>query len=61
MIAIAASEFHSLALRKDGSVVAWGCDTSTDNGECDVPASAKRGVRAISAGDYHSLALKLGG
>jgi alpha-tubulin suppressor-like RCC1 family protein len=56
--AIAASEYHDLALGKDGRVVAWGCDGDSDLGQCDVPASARRGVSAIAVGDYHSLALK---
>ena len=61
MTAIAAGFAHSLALLKDGRVVAWGCDDSehsNDAGQCRVPASARNGVIAIAAGDRHSLALK---
>jgi alpha-tubulin suppressor-like RCC1 family protein len=54
--AIAAGYFHSLALKQDGSVLAWGCDGS-DNGQCTVPAEASTGVTAIAAGAFQSLAL----
>ena len=50
--AVAAGERHSLALRSDGSVVAWGADNW---GQIDVPGLPR--VRAIAAGDWHSLAL----
>ena len=56
-IAIAAGDWHSLALKADGTVVAWGDDSS---GQCDVPG-ALTGVGAIAAGGYHSLALKANG
>ena len=63
MTAIAAGFYHSLALKKDGSVIAWGCGpndfvTYTDFGQCTIPAAAASGVTAIAAGYYHSLALK---
>jgi alpha-tubulin suppressor-like RCC1 family protein len=51
------SSDYNLALKKDGSVIAWGCGRY-DYGQCDVPASARKGVTAIAAGVYHSLALK---
>jgi len=54
--AIAAGSFHSLALKQDGSVIAWGC-VGSDNGQCSVPAEASTGVMAIAAGGYQSLAL----
>jgi hypothetical protein len=58
--AIAAGESHSLALRQDGSVIAWGCGSSgaidRDFGQCSVP-TVLCGVTAISAGVFHSLAL----
>jgi len=58
----AAQASDSLALTKDGSVVAWGCGSPSfvDSGQCRVPASAKHGVTAIAAGNAHSLALKPG-
>jgi len=57
-VAIAAGRYHSMALKSDGSVVAWGRDT---DGQSTVPADAQSGVVAIAAGDYHSLALKSNG
>ncbi len=53
VIAIAAGGWHDLALRSDGSVVAWGYDES---GSTDVPAGLSN-VVAIAAGSAHSLAL----
>ena len=55
--ALAAGGRHSLALKNDGSVFAWG-----DNrlGQTTVPQSLT-GVVAIAAGDLHSLALKADG
>lgn len=53
-IAISTSDYHSLVLRQDGTVVAWG------NNEFDqacVPANLYD-VTAIAAGAYHSLALR---
>jgi len=63
--AVAAGWFHSLALKANGSVVAWGCGVDqygnkTDYGQCDVPAPNTRFV-AIAAGWYESLGLKADG
>ncbi|MBI3044835.1 MAG: fibronectin type III domain-containing protein [Betaproteobacteria bacterium] len=52
--AIAAGGNHSLAVRTDGTVVAWGDNT---NGQTTVPGTAVN-VVAIAAGGSHSLALK---
>ena len=46
MTAIAAGDFHSVALRSDGTVVAWGYNGS---GQTNVPAGLS-GVTAIAAG-----------
>jgi outer membrane protein assembly factor BamB len=51
-VAVAAGSEHSLALRYDGTVAAWGGRASTTN----VPAELNDAV-AIAAGDFHSLAL----
>jgi len=51
---IAAGDFHNLGLKEDGSVAAWGNNSS---GQCNVPAP-NSGFVAITAGEYHSLGLK---
>ena len=55
--AIAATYVHSLALKADGTVEAWGYD---GDGECNVPAGLSN-VVAIAAGGGHCLALKSDG
>ncbi|MDO9035146.1 MAG: hypothetical protein Q7U51_08100 [Methanoregula sp.] len=52
--AISVGYDHVLALRKNGTVVAWGDNTY---GQCDVPDGLAH-VTAISAGYWHNLALK---
>ena len=49
---------HSLGLKADGSIVAWGDNRLT--GQCNVPAP-NSGFIAIAAGGYHSLGLKADG
>src|SRR3954466_15519337 len=44
-----------------GSVIAWGCHRDGKTVECNVPAAAATGVKAISSGLVHSLALRLDG
>ncbi|MFA4985992.1 MAG: chromosome condensation regulator RCC1 [Candidatus Brocadiia bacterium] len=70
VIAIAAGGFHSLALCSDGSVYAWGNNGygQLGNGNtADQPVPeeltyfADKGIIAISAGGYHSLALSSDG
>jgi hypothetical protein len=53
VVAIAAGDYHSLALTYDGRVVAWGFNTS---GQANVPGGLSNLV-AIAAGGEHSLAL----
>ncbi|NIP95250.1 MAG: hypothetical protein GWO24_18110, partial [Akkermansiaceae bacterium] len=55
VVAIAAGWSYSMALKNDGSVVAWGANGF---GQATVPVEARRGVVAIAAGLYHSVALK---
>ena len=55
VVAIAAGYYHSVALKADGSVVAWGDNTE---GQTRVPAGGLGGVVAIAAGNAHTVALK---
>ncbi|MGB9620675.1 MAG: hypothetical protein ACPL7K_09705, partial [Armatimonadota bacterium] len=57
LIATSAGGWHSLGLRADGSIVAWG---SNNYGQCSVP-SPNTGFVAVAAGWYHSLGLKSDG
>jgi alpha-tubulin suppressor-like RCC1 family protein len=73
--AVAAGTFHSLTLKADGTVWAWGDnsygelgDENTDPTNVPVqvhdpsdPTKYLTGVTAIAAGDYYSLALKSDG
>jgi len=54
VVAISAGVNHSLALKNDGTVVAWG---NNYYGQISVPGDLTN-VVAISAGSYHSLALR---
>jgi len=52
VIAIAAGDFYTVALRNDGKLIGWGDDTYQ---EIDAPSTT--GAYAVSAGNYHGLAL----
>ena len=57
VVAIAAGSSHNLALRADGTVVAWG----TDSGGSPTPPSSLSNVVAISSETWHNLALRQNG
>ena len=54
---LAAGGLHALALKNDGTVVAWG---DNEKSQATVPLGLN-GVTAISGGRYHSVALKSDG
>jgi len=58
VVAVAAGDDHSLALKSDGSVEAFGLNSW---GQITVPAGLSSGVVAIAAGQVHSMALKSNG
>jgi alpha-tubulin suppressor-like RCC1 family protein len=58
VVAIATGSDHSLALKADGTVAAWGSSNTT--GQTNVPANLSN-VVAIAAGGSHNLALKADG
>jgi len=59
-LAVAASvgRYHTVVLKGDGSVAAWGNNNSL---QCDVPAAINNNAQAVAAGDHFSLALLLDG
>jgi alpha-tubulin suppressor-like RCC1 family protein len=68
VVAIAGGGSHSLALKSDGRVWAWGDnfygqlgDTTTNGRNYPVQASGLTNAIAIEAGDFHSLAVKSDG
>ena len=53
-MAVAGGGWHSLGLKADGSIVAWGDNGS---GQCNVPAP-NSGFVAVAGGGWHSLGLR---
>ena len=61
-VVIAAGGGHCLALKRDGSIIGWGSNTTWDEeyiGQAVPPAG--NDYVAIAAGAYHNLALKSDG
>ena len=56
-VQVAGGNWHSLGLKSDGSIVAWGWNNL---GQCNVPAP-NAGFVAVAAGKLHSLGLKSDG
>ena len=52
-VAVARGDAHSLGLKSDGSIVAWG---DNEDGQCNVP-SPNTGFVAVAGGGYHSCLL----
>jgi alpha-tubulin suppressor-like RCC1 family protein/C1A family cysteine protease len=68
VIAIAGGDYHSLALKNDGTVWAWGANDygqlgnrSTNSSDFPIQVSNLTGIIAIAGGREHSLALKSDG
>lgn len=57
VLAVAGGGYHSLALRADGTVAAWG---ENGTGQTDVPSTLTN-VAAVACGWFHSLALQADG
>ena len=56
-VAVAAGQAHSLGLKSDGTILAWGWN---DYGQCDVPAPNADFV-AVAAGYLHNVGIKSDG
>ena len=69
IVAIAAGDYHSLTLKQDGTVWAWGLNVDGQLGDgstvtlrnVPVQVTGLSGVVAITAGGRHSLAVKIDG
>jgi len=57
LVAITGGDFHSIGLKSDGAIVAWGHNYW---GQCELPAPNADFV-AVAGGGYHSLGLKSDG
>jgi alpha-tubulin suppressor-like RCC1 family protein len=67
VVDIAAGEWHSLALRADGTLWTWGDNSSNQLGDpgryfqSNTPAQVLTDVKAMAGGEWHSLALRTDG
>lgn len=68
IVAVSAGEAHTLALKADGTVIAWGNnywgqlgDNTQTRRLAPVPVHNLSGVSAIAAGNVHNIALKVDG
>ena len=68
IIAISAGELHTVALKNDGTVWAWGRnnygqlgDGTTTDSDTPVKVNSLTGITAISAGESHTVALQSDG
>jgi len=57
LVAVAGGWYHSLGLKADGSIVAWGVN---GDGQCNVP-EPNSGFVAVAGGAMHSLGVKADG
>jgi T5SS/PEP-CTERM-associated repeat protein len=63
VVALAGGDANTVALRSDGTLVAWG---SNEGGQCNIPADlglvkVVAGVNTIAAGHYHTVAVRSNG
>ncbi len=58
VMAIGAGQEHTVALKDNGRVLAWGAGGDENDGQTNVPFLAQSGVIAIAAGGFHTVALK---
>jgi hypothetical protein len=68
LVAVAAGDLHSLAIRTDGTVAAWGenfygqlGDGTTTNRSTPITVTGLTDVIAVAAGGFHSLAVRTDG
>jgi YD repeat-containing protein len=68
VVSVAAGAYHTLALKSDGTVWAWGYNAqgqlgngNTTSQRAPVQVTGLSGVSAIASGDTHSIALKSDG